>query len=135
MIRTNTYLRQDQDEALEQIIKDTGFGKKAQLVRKAVDEFIEKHKKHPLNNIPWMGTGWKSLGLPDWADKLPEKLDIGKRIKVVKGHSWVGKSGIVKTHFINGDDCGDWGKSYYNFIADDNKEQYAIRTENCEFID
>lgn len=43
MVRTNTYLRQDQDESLENIIKEVGFGKKAQLVRNAVDEYIEKY--------------------------------------------------------------------------------------------
>ena len=97
--------------------------------------YYQKYKNPISKNYSFTNDKWKSPGLPDWADKLPEKLDIGKHVKVVKGHSWIGKSGIVKTHFINGDDCGDWGKAYYNFIADDNKEQYSVRTENCEFID
>jgi hypothetical protein len=78
--------------------------------------------------------GFISPGLPDWSDKLPDKLDIGRKIEVIKD-SWNGKSGIITNHYINGDNCGDWGKAYYQFHAYGNSGIYSVRVENCKFID
>lgn len=77
---------------------------------------------------------FRSPGLPEWADKLPKVLDIGKRAKITGGYagkgSWIGREGVITQHYVNGDDCGDWGKLYYGMI-DDNGVYFYARCEYC----
>ena len=76
--------------------------------------------------------GFVSPGLPSWADKLPETLDIGKKMRVCKtGHTWVNREGEVIQHYINWDDCGDWGKAYY-LLKDESASLFPVRSEYCE---
>lgn len=72
-----------------------------------------------------------SPGIPKWAPPLPAKLDIGKRVRVIKG-SWTGWEGVVKTHYICADDCsGMFGQHKYG-IEKENGERFSSLVSDCE---
>lgn len=79
-------------------------------------------------------------GLQPWMEKLPEKLHIGKKVKIIKGKR-VGEIGIVTDHWMNLDDCsGGYGNHLYQLEGDLEKfgcknNSCAIRVQDCEIID
>lgn len=70
-----------------------------------------------------------SPGIPPWAEKLPDKLDIGRRIRVKESHPWKGKTGTIKQDFISNDDCGPWGRRIY-YVENDIKNTSAYITND-----
>lgn len=81
---------------------------------------------------------WRSPGIPHWAEKLPEPLHVGRRVKVVKG-GWQceGKTGTVTDHFIHGDDCsGHYGKACYTVQLDEDGDGgYTVYSSDCILLD
>ncbi len=86
-----------------------------------------------VKNGLFQGNGFVSPPMPDWAEKLPTTLDIGKRVEVVKG-SWTGWKGTVRNHYICGDDCsGTWGQAKYE-IEKDNGERFSYIVRDCRML-
>lgn len=95
-----------------------------------------KFPKYELKtNIININTDFIPLGIPPWTKPLPEKLDIGKKAKIVnKEHTWYGLKGEIIEHYINADDCGDWGSHYY-CIKDKKGEIYTTKVESCKIYE
>lgn len=110
-----------------------------QLVTLIEEESTGKYSQNKVqfgNKIYDIALGQQrvSPGLPPWADKLPEPTHVGQNVEVNSNQpSWLGRKGIVEKHFINGDDCGDWGKAYY-LVRDSEGIDFTIRAENCNII-
>jgi nitrogen fixation/metabolism regulation signal transduction histidine kinase len=49
MKRNQVYLTDKEDAGIIQIIKDNGGGTKAEHIRRALDEYIEKHKSKTIS--------------------------------------------------------------------------------------
>ncbi len=72
-----------------------------------------------------------SPGIPNWSKPLPKKLHIGKKVKVKSG-TWIGRSGKIKNHYINIDDCsGNYGEHMYS-ITQKNGENFCYPVKDCE---
>lgn len=70
-----------------------------------------------------------SPGFQPWMKKLPDKLHIGKRIRVIRG-SHAEREGIVTDHWQNLDDCsGSYGCHLYQLEGD--LEKYGCRNNSC----
>lgn len=78
---------------------------------------------------------WKSI-----FESLPEKLDIGRRIKVKSG-TYLGRMGVIANHYVNMDDCsGYYGKVLYLIGCDTTRDKihtndFIVYPKDCEFID
>lgn len=120
MKRTQIYLTNPENESIKEIIKKNSGGTKAEIIRRALDEYIEKYNKIL------------------WVKPLPNPLHIGRKIKVIKGQ-WAGKIGTVIEHWINADDCsGGYGNHLYqldthNYGCQNNS--FGINSKDCEFLD
>lgn len=50
MTRNQVYLRKDQNESIDKILKEIGYGTMAQFIRTAIDNEVEKYNnKNKLN--------------------------------------------------------------------------------------
>lgn len=114
-------------EEIERICQKEGYTR-AEFMRRTIDNYINRPNFYISTN-----NGFCSLGIPSWAKPLPKKLDIGKRIRIKRDSSWIGREGIVTQHYINADDCGDYGSHTYQIKGDDG-QSFCIRVENCEII-
>ncbi len=86
---------------------------------------------NPPPSIPFFGLS---------PETLPAKLDVGRRIRV-KGHNgvahtWEGRTGVIRDHYIDADDCsGTWGKAKYAISNDVPNHNFSISVLDVEFID
>lgn len=96
--------------------------------------FEEKNQKNIVNL-----SGFRSPGFQDWMEKLPTQLDIGKKVKILKGPR-AGEIGIVTNHWQNLDDCsGGYGNHLYQLEGDEKKYGVqnnikGINVKDCEII-
>lgn len=79
--------------------------------------------------------GFRSPGVPSWAEPLPIPTHVGQKVKVVKGCR-SGKVGIVTKHWLNVDDCsGTYGQQLYDLDHENpNNNSFGINVKDCEFI-
>lgn len=81
-----------------------------------------------------------SPGFQSWMEKLPDKLHIGRKVKVIKGSN-MGREGVVTDHWQNLDDCsGGYGNHLYQLEGDLEKygcknNSCAINAKDCELLD
>ena len=130
MKRVQIYLTELEIKEIKKIIKNNGGGTKSDIIRRAVDEYINKFNIKPLiGNV----STFISPGIPFFAKPLPEKLDVGRSAKVIKDqHPWKGWFGKVTSHYINADDCsGQYGNHMY-CIRKDNNENFSVNVQDCE---
>ena len=137
MIRTQIYLTNLENKGIQDLIKNNGGGTKAEHIRRAIDEYLNKKQNYIETNF--LGNQhFVSPGIPSWTEPLPNPNHVGKKVKVIKG-KYAGKTGIVIEHWINGDDCsGGYGLHLYqldthNYGCQNNS--YGINVKDCEFID
>ncbi len=49
MIRTNIYLTEEQEKGISEVIEKNKMGTKAQIVRNAIDEYLDKYNNTSSN--------------------------------------------------------------------------------------
>jgi dCMP deaminase len=106
------------------------------IARQMCDEAGVKYRVIPKETFCEVNQcfSFVSPGIPSWAKPLPKKLDIGKKVMIKSGHTWMGWIGIVKKHYINTDDCGDYGAHTYEVERIDG-QRFHVRPEYCKIIE
>jgi len=75
---------------------------------------------------------FRSPGIPRWSEPLPEKLDIGRRLRT--SEAWGAREGVITSQYINADDCaGYYGHHMYGYLAGDG-ETYSVPVSESQLI-
>lgn len=97
---------------------------------------LAKESLPPLSELTFQSIfgDFRSPGIPAYAKPLPTTLHIGKRVRVKEG-SWKDWEGVVKDHFICGDDCsGFYGMHKYEVLKDDGT-RFSYPSEYFEILE